>query len=112
MLNRNLKIVSGAIKIKLLQDKAVCGEYKPILLSCGLYKDTDDIVSNEVALTLDLTSDLPTERVKEIILNLSGKAGSESFFYLKIFDKQKDPNKLNPLVNEKVINQTLIQSDF
>ena len=61
---------------------------------------------------LDSTSDLPTERVKEVILNLNVKAGKESFFYLKIYDKQKDPNKLNPLINEKVINHTLIQSDF
>ena len=70
------------------------------------------MVSNEIDIILDSPSDLPTERVKEIILNLNAKAGGDSFFYLKIYDKQKDPNKLNPLVNEKVINQTLIQSDF
>lgn len=112
LLGKDFKVVSGAIKVKLIQDKPVSSEYKPIIISCALYKDTDELVSNEIDLTLDSASDLPTERVKEIILNLNVKYGSESFYNLKIFDKQKDPNKLNPLVNEKVINQTLIQSDF
>jgi len=112
LLGRDFKVVSGAIKIKLIQDKPISSEYKPITISCALYKDTDEIISNEIDVIMDSSSDLPTERVKEIILSLKAKAGSESFFYLKIYDKQKDPNKLNPIVNEKVINQTLIQSDF
>lgn len=112
LLGKDLRVVSGAIKIKLIQDKPVSSQYKPINLNCALYKDVDEVVSNEVEMILDSTSDLPTERVKEIILNLNVRAGNESIFYLKIFDKQKDPNKLNPIVNEKVINQTLIQSDF
>lgn len=112
LLGKDFKVVSGAIKVKLIQDKPVSSDYKPIIISCALYKDTDELVSNEIDLTLDSTSDLPTERVKEIILNLNVKYGSESFYNLKIFDKQKDPNKLNPIVNEKVINQTLIQPDF
>ncbi len=112
LLGKDFKVVSGAIKVKLIQDKPVSSQYKPIIITCALYKDSDELVSNEIDLTLDSATDLPTERVKEIIINLNVKAGSESFFSLKIFDKQKDPNKLNPLVNEKVINQTLIQSDF
>lgn len=112
LLGKDFKVVSGAIKVKLIQDKPVSSENKPIIIACALYKDTDELVSNEIDLTLDSASDLPTERVKEIILNLNVKYGSESFYNLKIFDKQKDPNKLNPIVNEKVINQTLIQSDF
>jgi hypothetical protein len=112
LVGKDLKVVSGAIKIKLIQDKPISSQYKSINIVCALYKDSDELVSNEVDLVLDSTSDLPTERVKEIILNLNVKFGSESFYNLKIFDKQKDPNKLNPIVNEKVINQTLIQSDF
>lgn len=112
LLGKDFKVVSGAIKVKLIQDRPISSEYKPIIINCALYKDTDELVSNEIDLTLDSASDLPTERVKEIILNLNVKYGSESFYNLKIFDKQKDPNKLNPIVNEKVINQTLIQSDF
>lgn len=112
LLGRDFKIVSGAIKLKLIQEKPISSQFKPITLSSALYSDADEMVSNEIDIALDSSSDLPTERVKEIILNLNARAGSDSFFYLKIYDKQKDPNKLNPLVNEKVINQTLIQSDF
>lgn len=112
LLGKDFKVVSGAIKVRLIQDKPVSSQYKPIIITCALFNDTNELVSNEIDVTLDSASDLPTERVKEIILNLKVKYGSESFYNLKIFDKQKDPNKLNPIVNEKVINQTLIQSDF
>lgn len=112
LIGKDLKVISGAIKIKLLQDKPISGQCKPINIVCALYKGFDEMASNEIDITLDSASELPTERVKEIILNLNVKYGNESFYNFKIFDKQKDPDKLNPLVNEKVINQTLIQRDF
>ena len=61
---------------------------------------------------LESTSELPTNRTKEIILNLTNKAGQTSICYLQIYDKKDDPDKLNPLVKEKVINKTLIETDF
>jgi uncharacterized protein (TIGR02687 family) len=112
LLSRNLKIVSGALKIKVIQERVINSHYKPLHLNCALYSDSDEIVSNEVNITLDFTSDLPTERVKETILTLNTNAAGLSRVYLKIFDKEKDVNKLNPLIKEEVINQSLIEPDF
>jgi hypothetical protein len=112
LLNKALKIVSNALKLKFIQEIPVNKDYKEISLSCGIYGNVDDLVSNEIVITLDSTSELPTQRTKEIILNLVSKSISSSILLLKVFDKEKDPNKLNPLIKEKVINQTLIQSEF
>ena len=112
LLSSNLKIVSGAIKLKILQEKPIGSTIKSVTLLIGLYNDANELVSNEYEITLDSTSKQPTERIKEVILNLSNKAGKLNFVNLKIFDKEREPNKLNPSVNEKVINQTLIQTDF
>jgi hypothetical protein len=112
LINKELKIVSNAIKLKFIQEKPISKDYKEISLICGIYGDRNELLSNEVYLTLDSGSELPTQRIKEIIVNLISKPGSSSIYYLKVFDKEKDPNKLNPLIKEKVINQTLIQSEF
>lgn len=112
ILGKNLKVFSGALKIKILQDNPVNEFYKSVIIVCALYNANDEVVSNEIEILLESTSDLPTERTKELILNLNTKAEAESYYHLKVFDKQKDPNKLNPLYNEKIINHTLIQPDF
>lgn len=112
LLNKELKIVSSAIKLKFIQEKSVSKDYKELSLICGIYGDGDELLSNEVGITFDSTSELPTQRMKEVIINLISKSTSSTIFYLKIFDKEKDPNKLNPIMKEKVINQTLIQSEF
>lgn len=112
LLNKEIKIVSNALKLKFIQEIPVNKDYKEISLSCGIYGNVDDLVSNEISITLDSTSELPTQRIREIILNLVSKSISSSILLLKVFDKEKDPNKLNPLIKEKVINQTLIQSEF
>ncbi len=112
LINKELKIVSRTIKLKFIQERPVSKDYKEINLLCGIYGDGDELLSNEVGITLDSTSELPTQRMKEAIINLISKSTSSTIFYLKIFDKDKDPNKLNPVMKEKVINQTLIQSEF
>ncbi len=112
LLNKEFKIVSSAIKLKFIQEKAVGKEYTSISLICGLFTDTDELLSSEVRVVLDSKSELPTQRTKELILNLLAKAKTTSIIYLKIFDEEKDPNKLNPLIKEMVLNQTLIQSEF
>lgn len=112
LLNKELKIVSGAIKLKLIQEKPIGSAVKGITLSIGLYDNANELVSNEEIITLESASMQPTERIKEVILNLKPKASKTNFVTLKIFDKEKEPDKLNPSLTQKVVNQTLIQSDF
>jgi uncharacterized protein (TIGR02687 family) len=111
LLNQEYKIVSGAIKIKVHQEESVSGTMKPRQIVAGIYNNSGRLISNEAIHLLDSTSDIPTERTREFILNLSSGAGQEQVLTLKVFDLD-DKDKLNPLELEKVINNTLIGSDF
>jgi hypothetical protein len=112
VLNEQLKIVSGAIKINILQIQPVSNDFKSRIIIAGIFNSTNQIISNEVELILNSVSDSPVERKQEFILNLSSTAGNEPVLSLKVFDVQDDKDRLNPLVNEKVMNNTLIGSDF
>jgi len=103
-----LKIVSNVLRIQLLQEKKVSRFEKEREIVVGIYKG-NEIVSNQYALSLNSISELPTERSFRFNLNLLGSAGLENVLKLKVFDKT---DMLNPLIEENVINQTLIESDF
>ncbi len=112
ILNRELAIISGAIKLKVLQNEPISQTIKSRSVVVGLYDSSNELISNETDMILDSTSELPTGRSKEVILNLTSKAGRISICNLQIFDEKDDPDKLNPLMKQKVINKTLIETDF
>jgi hypothetical protein len=66
-------------------------------------------VSNLENITLNFTSEAPSERMLRVELTLSSEAGTESFLKLKAFDVD---DLLNPVIEETVQNNTLIQTDF
>ena len=109
LLNKEFKVVSGAIKIRIYQEEPLGNQVKARLVVAGLFDGTGKLVSNEVTHHLDSGSDLPTQREREFILNLSSGGSQESVLTLKIFDNE---DRLNPLATHKVINNTLIESDF
>lgn len=104
----DLRIVSSILRVNLLQEKKVSRWEKEVILSVGLYKDLK-LVSNEAIVTMDSTADAPSERTRRIELTLSHEASNESVLKLKVFSLD---DKLNPLLEELVQNNTLIQSDF
>jgi uncharacterized protein (TIGR02687 family) len=108
LVNTKLKIVSNVLRIQILQEKKISRFEKERDIVAGIYKGSN-FVSNQVELTLNSTSDLPTERSYRFNLNLLGSAGQENVLKLKIFDKT---DMLNALIEEDVINQTLIEPDF
>lgn len=108
LVTKNLKIVSNVLKLQLLQEKKVSLFEKERELRIGIYKG-HELVSNEEEIVMDATSDLPSARSYTCTLNLLSSAGQQTVLKLKIFDKS-DP--LNPLIEENVINTTLIESDF
>ena len=103
-----LKIVSNILKLNILQEQDVSGTEKERTLSISLYKDSE-VVSNEEQLKLNFTSESPSERMTRIELTLAADAVSETFLKLKIFDID---DMLNPLIEERIQNNTLIQTDF
>jgi hypothetical protein len=103
-----LKIVSNILKLNLLQEQEVSRTHKERVLSIGLYNNLT-LVSNEEQVTLNFTSEAPSERMIRVELLLAAEAASEAFLKLKIFDSE---DKLNPLIEERIQNNTLIQTDF
>lgn len=112
ILNRDLTIISGAIKVRIFQKDPIGESIKSRSVLIGLYNASNELISNETDIEFAATSELPTGRTKEVILNLTSNAGQISICYLQIFDKQDDKDKLNPLFKEKVINKSLIERDF
>jgi uncharacterized protein (TIGR02687 family) len=103
-----LKIVSNILKLNLLQEQEVSRTHKDRVLSIGLYNNLT-LVSNEEQIALNFTSEAPSERMIRVELLLAAEAASEAFLKLKIFDSD---DKLNPLIEERIQNNTLIQTDF
>jgi uncharacterized protein (TIGR02687 family) len=106
--NRDLKVVSNILRLNLLQETKVSRMEKEISISTGLY-NSNILVSNEIISILNSTSDLPSERAIRIELTLASDTPKNAFLKLKVFDIE---DKLNPLIEERVQNNTLIQSDF
>ena len=103
-----LKVVSNVLRLNLLQETKVSRMEKELSISTGLYNN-NTLVSNEIISTLNSTSDIPSERAVRIELTLSSDTPKNAFLKLKVFDVE---DKLNPLIEERVQNNTLIQSDF
>lgn len=103
-----LRIVSNILKINILQENEVSRFEKERTIKIGLYKD-NELVSNEVELLLNSISELPSERIHRVEFTLSSEAATETVLDLKVLDVE-DP--LNPIIEEKVQNITIIPTDF
>jgi hypothetical protein len=106
----NLRMVSNILTVQVLQENKVSRFEKELTVNFGLYKDST-LVSNEVEILLNETSESPSSRMHRVELTLSGTATQETFLRLKAFDAEKK-DKLNPLIDVPVQNNTLIQADF
>tara|TARA_B110000046_G_C13023955_1_gene412725 strand:+ start:1850 stop:4393 length:2544 start_codon:yes stop_codon:yes gene_type:complete len=106
--NRSLTVVSNVMRIDILQKEPVSRFEKDRSISIGLY-DGLKLVSNEEIKLMNFTSDSPSERMLRVELVLSAGGPDTSFLKLKIFDTE---DKMNPLIEERIQNNTLIQPDF
>jgi len=110
-IDENKKITSGSVKITLLQDQPVSNEYKSREINLGLYSDTGELYSGEVAVVLNSTSQSPKDRIFEVILSLNSRGSKANFCYLKAYDKN-DKQKLNPIViNDLLQISSLMEKD-
>lgn len=104
----DLKIVSNVLRFNLLQSTKVSRLEKEVSLSIGIFNN-NVLVSNEVILTMNSTSEPPTERATRVELIMVSDVPKNDFLKLKVFDID---DRLNPIIEEHVQNNTLIQSDF
>jgi hypothetical protein len=68
------------------------------------------LISNEVSINLDITDERPSARTFNEILSLNENGTGLSFCKLRAFD-YTDNNKLNPLIDDKIIIQTIMDID-
>ncbi|HEY5590264.1 MAG TPA: BREX-1 system phosphatase PglZ type A [Paludibacter sp.] len=107
LLNHNLTIVSNNLRFQLIQENPISASEKECTLDIGIYNEST-LVSNTMTVTMNRTGELPADRVFLIPLALNTKTSS-SVLRLKIFDKE---DMLNPLIEESVKNNTLVERDF
>lgn len=107
LLSQNLAVVSNNLKIQLVQENPLSAKEKERTIEIALYSDTM-AVSNKIQLTLNSASELPSERIFTVALSLNTKT-TDSILKLKIYDKD---DLLNPLIEDNVKNNTLIERDF
>ena len=107
LLDKNLSIVSNSFRFQLIQEKAISATEKERTLLIGIY-DNEYLVSKEERLLLNATGELPTERVYTVSLVLVKKPAG-SILKLRIIDEE---DRLNPLIEENIKNNTLIGRDF
>jgi len=100
-------VVSNNLKIQLVQENPLSAKEKERTLVIAMYSN-DEVVSNKVQLLLNSTNELPSERIFTVSLSLNTKV-AETLLKLKIYDKD---DLLNPLMEEIVKNNTLIERDF
>ncbi len=108
LIGKNLRVVSNILRIQILQEQRVSKTEKEREILVGLYRDLE-LVSHQVTIQLNSTSELPSERSFGCELMLRGDIGNVSLMKLKVYDKD---DELNPLINQEVINNTLIETDF
>jgi uncharacterized protein (TIGR02687 family) len=105
------RIISGSLKLQLLQDESVSSSLKAADIVFGLYGDDSKLLSNEIEVNFNSVSTNPRDRFYEAILYLTTEGSKATFCYLKAFDK-KDKTKLNPVgVNEIIKISSLMEKD-
>jgi uncharacterized protein (TIGR02687 family) len=103
----NLSIASNNLKVTIIQENPLSATEKECVIELGIYNDTQ-LVSNKTILKLNSVGDSPKSRIFTTVLTLNTKT-SETVLTLKIFDVE---DLLNPLIEESIKNNTLIERDF
>lgn len=103
-----LSVVSNTLRILILQERKISQLEKERTIVIGIYADSE-LVSNQPEIILNSASEIASERSYLADLALTSKATGKSILKLKIFDID---DKLNAIIEETVMNNTLIERDF
>lgn len=106
--HQTLSIVSNTLRIRILQERKISQTEKERTIIIGIYADSD-LVSNQSEIILNSASEIASERSYMTDMTVTSKASGKSILKLRIFDAE---DKLNPLIEETVMNNTLIEKDF
>ena len=105
--DKDLKVVSNTLRLSVAQKSAVSAAEKERTIEAGIYEN-DRLVSGIATLRLNSTEPKPTNRIQHLSLVLNNKTTS-TILKLKIYDVE---DKLNPLLERNITNNTLMARDF
>jgi len=112
-LDENTKILSGSLKLTLLQNEPVSNTLRDTEVVIGLYADSGKLLSEEeISVHFNSTSNNPKERIYDEILTLNAEGSKASFGYLRAYDKN-DKERLNPIsLNDLLKISSLTDKDM
>lgn len=102
------RITSGYLKVDILQIEPLGTNIKERTVNIGLYANDGEPLSQIEKVVFNATSSIPTERTFKIMLNLGSRGTRETTCLLKGYN---EGDTLNPLFEERIIIQTLIEKD-
>jgi uncharacterized protein (TIGR02687 family) len=106
-LDKDLKVVSNTLRMGIIQNNPISASEKERVIEIGIYVN-DSLVSETVILKLNSTDPKPSNRIQNISLVLN-KSTVSSVLKLKIYDVE---DKLNAIIEQNIINSTIISRDF
>ena len=105
-----LRVVSNTLRVNILQADVVDATHKAVAITAGLYSDQGgELVSNVETHVLDRTVEEPSGRMFQLNFNIAAGGQGHTFLILKILE---EGDSMNPLMEVRVQNNTLIQTDF
>lgn len=96
-IDNTTSVSTSVFKLKLVQSHPIGADYKARTIVVNIVDIDNNIISNSVELTLDSISNIPTERVFEVKVELNSQGSKVKIGYIKIFDKG---DSLNPLLSD------------
>jgi uncharacterized protein (TIGR02687 family) len=103
--------MTGSLKVSILQSEPVTAETRPRSIFMGLYNIDNQLISNEVKITMDVHDARPSARSFSEILSLTSLGSRAGFCYLRAYEEDDD-QRINPIViNDKIIIQSLMETD-
>lgn len=107
LVSKNLSVVSSSLKIALVQSEAVDATHQGRMIVCALYAGEHPVTSQTTLTLQSADEELTATRMFNLTLTLNTVVSSGNL-ELRIYDKE---DQLNPLIQQTVINQTLIERD-
>lgn len=104
---KDLKIISNSLRLNVIQKNLISANEKERTVKVGIYEN-EQLVSNLVTMRFNSSDPKPNNRIQSATLVLNNNTSS-TILKLKVYDVE---DRLNPLIEKNVTNNTLMARDF
>ena len=107
LLEPTLKMASSRLKAHLVQGEAVTMDVQELKVVCAIYVGGEAVTPVKTVVLNSADEEMGASRIFEVDLVLN-KPVSSKILQFKVF---KDDDRLNPLIEKNIVNNTLIEQD-